>query len=200
MESYSNACQTDFWKAVFHAEYSFVEERLQGCHDGLSVGCGQAVIEKMMSDRGFHVTGLDVSREALNSAPDEVRTIAGNAEEMPLPDSSFDAVIYVASLQFIGDCGAAIRHTSRVLRPGGKLIALLLNPGSFFFREQSGKPGSYMRKIKHTDLAGMERLISGYFDVQAEYFLGIIGEKLFESSDPGVAALYAINATRQSQR
>lgn len=191
---YLESCRTDFWAAVFEAESGYLAECLQGCRHVLSVGCGPAIVEKLLCDRGFLVTGLDVSREALEMAPDEVRTIAGNAEDMPLPDGSFDAVVYVASLQFIGDCEAAIRHTSRVLRPGGRLVAMLLNPESGFFREQLSKPDSYVRTIKHTDLAEMKRVISRRFDVQAEYFLGIRGEKLFDSSDPQDAALYILNA------
>lgn len=92
-EGYLRACQTDFWSAVFEVEIEYLLEHLAGCEDVLSVGCGPAIVEGALSERGFRVTGLDVSREALDRAPDTIRTVAASAEDMPFPESSFDAVI-----------------------------------------------------------------------------------------------------------
>ena len=136
IERYLKSCQTEFWQGVFRAELDYLTRHLEGSEDILSVGCGPAIIESGLSERGFRVTGLDVSRETLNCAPDRIRTVAARAEDMPFPESSFDAVIYIASLQFIEDFRKAIEKTERVLRPDGKLIVMLLNPGSTFFRDR----------------------------------------------------------------
>ena len=197
IERYLESCRTEFWQGVFRAELDYLARYLEGSEDILSVGCGPAIIESGLSERGFRVTGLDVSRETLNCAPDRIRTVAARAEDMPFPESSFDAVIYIASLQFIEDYRKAIEKTVRVLRPDGKLIAMLLNPESVFFRDRIRNIDSYVRKIRHNDIDEIDRVIAEKFQVQSEYFLGVKGENIFESRDAADAALYIIRGTRK---
>ena len=197
IERYLESCRTEFWQGVFRAELDYLARRLEGSKDILSVGCGPAIIESALSERGFRVTGLDVSRETLNCAPDRIRTVAARAEDMPFPGSSFDAVIYIASLQFIEDYRIAIEKTERVLRPDGKLIVMLLNPESVFFRDRIRNASSYVRKIRHKDIDEIERVIAEKFQVQSEYFLGVKGENIFESRDAAEAALYIIRGRRK---
>lgn len=200
IERYMESCRTEFWQEVFLAELDYLIRRLEGSKDILSVGCGPAIIESGLSERGFRVTGLDVSRETLNCAPDRIRTVAARAEEMPFPESSFDAVIYIASLQFIEDYRMAMEKTERVLRPDGKLIAMLLNPESAFFRDRFRDTRSYVRKIRHRDIDEIERAIAEKFQVQSEYFLGVKAESIFASRDSADAALYVIHGTRKSEK
>jgi len=198
MEKYLQSCKTEFWKKVFKAELDYILRELNGAKDVLSVGCGPAIIEAGLAEHGFNVTGLDISREALGCAPDTVRTVAGSAEKMDFTDACYDAVIYVASLQFIEKYKEAIKQTARVLRTGGKLLALLLNPESEFFKEKTGNPASYINKIKHTDLAEIERTIAEHFSVQTEYFLGIKGQQILESQNPNLASLYVIKGKKKN--
>jgi ubiquinone/menaquinone biosynthesis C-methylase UbiE len=194
---YLESCQAAFWRNVFREELEYLTRHLEGCKDVLSVGCGPAIIESGLSENGFCVTGLDVSQEALACAPDHVRTVAGRAEDMDFPECSFDAVIYVASLQFIEDYRKAIEKTAQVLRPAGRLIALLLNPLSEFFREKVQTPSSYVRKIRHTNLEDMEATIQEHFHTQTEYFMGVREGNIFESQAVTEAGLYVIRGTRK---
>jgi ubiquinone/menaquinone biosynthesis C-methylase UbiE len=114
---------------------------------------------------------------------------------MPFPANSFDAAIYVVSLQFIEAYHEAIRKTASVLKPGGNLIVMLLNPESSFFKAKQLEPVSYIRKIRHTDLQTIEQTLSSYFNIQSEYFLGIQGTSIFASSDPADSALYIIRGS-----
>jgi len=197
MEEYLQSCKTDFWKKVFKAELGYILQQLKGTKDILSIGCGPAIIEKGLAENGFNVTGLDISKEALGQAPDSIRKITGSAENMDFAESSFDAVIYVTSLQFIEKYKEAIRETARVLRSGGKLLAMLLNPQSRFFKEKTNNPASYVNKIKHTDLREIETTIAEHFSIKAEFFLGIKGQEIFESRQPNVASLYVIKGTKK---
>ncbi|MBN1866786.1 class I SAM-dependent methyltransferase [Candidatus Sumerlaeota bacterium] len=197
MKKYMQSCKTDFWKRVFQAEMEYLVQRLEGYRDVLSVGCGPAIVESGLRERGFNVTGLDVSREALNCAPDGIRTVVARAEEMPFPESSFDAAIYVASLQFIEDLREAIERTVRVLRPKGALIVMLLNPESIFFKGKMLDPNSYVRQIRHTDLKEIENAIADRFDVRTEYLLGVKGETVFDSRDRSEAVLYVVVGARK---
>jgi SAM-dependent methyltransferase len=159
------------------------------------VGCGPAIIEATLSKHGLRVTGLDVTPEALGGVPDSVRTVVARAQDMPFPSSSFDAVIFVASLQFIEDWRKAVAQAARVLRDGGRLIVMLLNPASAFFQEKLRDPHSYIRKMRHPDVKEIEEAIGKQFDVQTEYFLGVNGTTLFESGDPADAVLFVIQGT-----
>jgi ubiquinone/menaquinone biosynthesis C-methylase UbiE len=197
MEEYLQSCRTEFWKKVFEAELGYILQQLEGTKDVLSVGCGPAIIEKGLAEHGFNVTGLDISKEALDEAPDSIRTVAGSAENMDFADCSFDAVIYVASIQFIEKYKEAITEAARVLRSGGKLLAMLLNPQSQFFKGKTNNPASYVNKIKHTDLREIETTIAEHFSVQTEFFLGIKGQEIFESRQPNLASLYVIKGTKK---
>ncbi len=198
MDKYLQSCKTEFWKNVFKAELDYILRELNGTKDVLSVGCGPAIIETGLAEHGFNVTGLDVSREALDQAPDGIRTVVGSAEKMDFADACYDAVIYVASLQFIEKYKEAIKQTARVLRTGGKLLVILLNPESEFFKEKVKNPASYVSKIKHTDLREIEKTIAEYFSVQTEYFLGIKGRQILKSQNPNLASLYVIKGKKKN--
>ncbi len=205
-KKYLNSCQSEFWKEVFEKELEYASKELQGYKDILSVGCGPAIIERGLIENGFNVTGLDVSKEALEGAPDDIRTIVGSAEQMNIPDSSYDAVIYIASLQFIENYASAVEETSRVLRPDGKLVVLLLNPESEFFEQKTENPESYVNRIKRREAGGVEKVIfkeieeviRKYFSVQkAEYYLGIKGKQVFDTQDQKLASLYIISGVKK---
>ncbi|NLA40606.1 MAG: class I SAM-dependent methyltransferase [Smithella sp.] len=197
---YAKTCQEDFWQKIFRAETDYLMARLEGCRDILSVGCGPAIIEGELIRKGFHLTGLDVSAEALACAPDGLRTVTGRAEDMPFPDNSFDAVIFVASLQFIADYRSALTRTFAVLRPERIFLAMLLNPESLFFKKMKNEPDAYVRFLRHQDLREIAEEAARHFVLQTEYALGIRGENVFESDNPSDAALYVLVGRKAKQR
>jgi len=197
IDRYMQSCRTEFWQRIFRIELEYILKHLVKGEEVLSVGCGPAIIESALSECGFSITGLDVSQEALDCASDSVRTVAARAEDMPFPASSFDAVIYVASLQFIENYRKAIEETTRVLRPEGTLLVMLLNPESNLFKARLRDPNSYVRKIRHTDLREIEEVIAENYGVHREYFLGVKGDAIFESRDVTDAVLYIIKGTRK---
>ncbi len=199
VKKYVETCRENFWQKVFRVETDFLTARLEGCRDILSVGCGPAFIESDLSRRGFCVTGLDVSAEALKCAPDSIRTVMGRAEDMPFSEASFDAVIFVVSLQFIEDYRTVLSRTPAVLRPEGKMIAMLLNPESAFFKTMRNDPASYVQWIRHTDLNDLEKEAGKHFILRSEYFLGIRGEEIFESQKPDEAALKVLTGRKMTQ-
>jgi SAM-dependent methyltransferase len=194
---YAESCQEGFWQSIFRFEVEYLNEQLRGCTDVLSVGCGPAIIESELSRRGFNVTGLDVSLEALGEAPDNVRTVAARAEDLSFPDRSFDAVIFVASLQFAEDFRKAVENAALVLRPNGRVVVMLLNPQSDFFKRRSRDRRSYLRRIRHTDLRRIEVMMAEKFDLRTEYFLGVKGDKVFDSADATESALFNIVGTKR---
>ena len=199
MKKYLQSCKSEFWKNIFEVELEYILHELKGIKDVLSVGCGPAIIETGLVEHGFNVIGMDVSKEALGQAPDSIRTVVGLAENMDFAAKSFDAVIYVASLQFIKKYREAVKQTVCVLRPGGRIVVMLLNPDCEFFKEKTKKPNSYINNIKHTNLMEIEKAVADYFSIKTEYFLGIKGREIFQSLDSNTASLYVIKGTKKSK-
>jgi ubiquinone/menaquinone biosynthesis C-methylase UbiE len=196
MEKYLQSCKSAFWKEVLKAELDYVFQQLRGVKDVLSIGCGPAIVEAGLAELGFCVTGLDISKEALELAPDNIRKVTGTAEKMDFSDCSFDAVIYIASMQFIERYKQAVKETARVLRSDGRVLVMLLNPQSEFFKERFQNPDSYVNRIKHINPKEIEDAIAKYFSVETEYFLGIKGTETFRTQAPDSAALYVIKGKK----
>ncbi len=102
--------------------------------DGLDVielGCGTAYVSAWLARRGARVVGIDQSDAQLATArrlQDEhdlhFPLIAGNAEEVPYPDASFDLAISEYGAAIWCDPYRWIPEAARLLRPGGRLIFL----------------------------------------------------------------------------
>ncbi|MBN1440262.1 MAG: class I SAM-dependent methyltransferase [Anaerolineales bacterium] len=200
MARYLESCRKDFWRRVFQLELEYLVSHLGGCRTVLSVGCGPAVIEGGLAERGFRVTGVDVSRTALGCAPDTVRTIVADAETMALPEESFDAALFVASLQFIGDYRKALDRAAAALNPAGRIIAMLLNPDSAYFKQKSRSSDSYVSKIRHTDLKAIARAAEEHFAVRAEYFMSLQGGDLTASPAGAESILYVVFGEKRPSR
>ena len=195
---YLKSCHKEFWKTVFEAEFEYLLQHLSGCRDILSIGCGPAIIEKSLSKHGLNVTGLDISQNTLEQESDTFRVVLANAKSMPFKAYSFDAVIYVVSLQFIDDYRKSIEEAARVLQKNGVIIVMLLNPKSSFFKNRFNNRNSYIHKTKHMELSEIENVISALFNIQTEYFLGINKNSIFESRDADYASLYVIRGIKKA--
>lgn len=98
--------------------------RAPGAHV-LDIGCGVGFTVSRLIRRGFRVTGVEPAEGMLRrarAANPSAEIITGDAERLPFPDDSFDAVIAIEVLRYIHDTSAALRECVRVLRPGGKAI------------------------------------------------------------------------------
>lgn len=63
---------------------------------------------------------LDFAREMLAGAPRPA--VVADATRLPFRDGSFDLVVAALLLSFVGDRGALLRETARVLTPGGSVV------------------------------------------------------------------------------
>jgi hypothetical protein len=87
-------------------------------------------------------------------------------------------MFFVASFQFIEDYRKALDRSVAVLCPKGKIIILLLNPESLFFKERSRDPDSYVSRIRHTDLKAIEYAVAKDFEIHTEHYLHINGSNV----------------------
>ncbi len=196
-DHHAQSFDTNFWNDIRDLELKFIIENLSGCKDILSIICGPTTIESQLSQNGFHVVSMDFSCEISKHNSQYERPVSVRTELIPLQDLLFDAVIYVTSLQFIEDIETAIIQTTNVLRPQGKLLVFLLNPTSELVSSRINDPNSYYHKIKHTNLMDIENLISDYFTVQSEYYLGIQGQRIFASNSKADSILYVVQGIKK---
>jgi SAM-dependent methyltransferase len=79
---------------------------------------------------GATVTGVDYGKDAVLAATavaraerlvERVRFARGDAEDLPIPDGSFDAVLCECSLCTFPDKPRAVAEMRRVLKPGGRV-------------------------------------------------------------------------------
>lgn len=95
----------------------------------LDLGCGGGLLSEPLTHSGAHVTGIDISENALREARDHalagglsIDYIRSPAEELPFAGESFDTVVAFDVLEHVFDLGRTISEVSRVLKPGGRLI------------------------------------------------------------------------------
>jgi ubiquinone/menaquinone biosynthesis C-methylase UbiE len=93
---------------------------------GIGTGLNMPYYDKT---RVSQITGLDPAlelhpqaRKRIAQAGLQVELLALSAEQIPLPDASFDTVLLTYTLCTIPDPLAALREMRRVLAPGGQLL------------------------------------------------------------------------------
>lgn len=93
----------------------------------LDVACGTGVLTRLVAVRtgsSGAVTGLDLSPRMLAIAKRLSPTLTwqeGDAQALPFPDETFDAVVSQFGLMFVPDPTLALREMMRVLKRGGHL-------------------------------------------------------------------------------
>ncbi|MGW3496229.1 class I SAM-dependent methyltransferase [Streptomyces sp. NPDC001020] len=95
--------------------------------DLLDLGCGTGSLSLLAAERGYRVTGVDLSpamvelARAKTAGHDTVFHI-GDAATPPVGEQLFDVVLVRHVLWTLPDPGRVLRHWRGLLRPGGRLV------------------------------------------------------------------------------
>jgi SAM-dependent methyltransferase len=170
----------------------------------LDMGCGEGRLPRDLKQRGYAVSGVDVSptliAAALDLDPDGTYRVAA-AGDTGFADSSFDTVVAFLSLHDMDALHPAIAEAARVLRPAGWLCMAMVHPlnsaGSF----ESSEPEAlyrlevpYLQERRYADdyqdgeyrmrFASIHRPMGAYFDALERH--GFLTERVREipNGDP----------------
>lgn len=99
----------------------------------LDVACGTGLVTLAAAAAvgvGGEVIGTDISeamvtraqRQALTAGIENIQFKRMDAEQLDLPDASFDVVLCALGLMYLPDPEAALREMRRVARPGGRIV------------------------------------------------------------------------------
>lgn len=91
----------------------------------LEVGCGAGRLTDYITQKGFDVVGIDVSktliRENYIRNPDAITFIA-SGDKLPFMDSSFDIIMSFDVFEHIPDYNGHLEEVLRVLKPHGHYL------------------------------------------------------------------------------
>jgi SAM-dependent methyltransferase len=157
----------------------------------LDVGCGPGLATQLAARRGAHIAGLDAAEAALAIARERTPQgdfRAGEMEDLPWPDNTFDVVTGFNAFQYAADVVNALREARRVARPGGRvamavwgraedntdMAALITALGRFLPPPPPGAPGPFAlsapgRVEALLEQAGLTPLSSGEVECPFEF-------------------------------
>jgi len=128
----------------------------------LDVGCGEGRVTRDLGAAGHRVVGVDVALSmivAAREADPDGEYVEADAAKLPFGDGAADLVVAFMTLMDMDRMEEAVGEISRVLEPGGRLVAAVVHPinsaGQFVPREgDDGAPfviESYLGRRPYTD-------------------------------------------------
>jgi SAM-dependent methyltransferase len=115
--------------------------------DVVELGCGTAYVSAWLARRGARPVGVDVTPAQLSTARRcqegtgiVFPLVEASAEDVPLPDASFDLAVSEYGASIWCDPHAWLPEAHRLLRPGGRLWFLRNSTLSILCMPDEGKP------------------------------------------------------------
>lgn len=113
-----------------HSYRTLLTNQLTDVSEALHLGCGRDLGGMLaLFPKSIRVVGVDPDATALQEYPGEAYEADGAA--MPFADESFDLVFSEYVLEHLAQPQAVFAEVARVLRPGGRFIALAPNFWSY---------------------------------------------------------------------
>jgi len=180
--SYDDFFNTGIGKEILEKEAEYVAENIEGT--AASIGCGTGIIEERIMEIGrMKIIGIDVDDEMLYFARKRIDVIKADSSLIPLKDSSVDGVIFITSLEFMDDYRKSIEEAERILKRNGRIVAIILNTSSSYFKSMYQKKGYLWKNIKHINVGKIEEYLMEKFDIKKKPLFGIEDGKFVKDGD-----------------
>ncbi len=125
------------------------------------LGCGTGELAANLAPFVRHVIGVDSSSEMLHAARTRLGSMhhvelrSGQLEALPVDDQSVDAATAFLVLHHLPDPLAVLRETTRILKPGGRLLLVDM---------QEHDRNEYRSQMGHVWLGFTPEQLSGWFE------------------------------------
>jgi len=180
-----------------------VELRVLGEVDGLDVvelGCGTAYVSAWLARQGAQPVGVDPTPAQLATAREmqaefglDFPLVEAIAEDVPLPDASFDVAVSEYGASIWADPYRWIPEAARLVRPGGRLVFLrnstvvVLHQSLEGATEQLQRPQRGLCRIEWPDTGEIEFHLPGGELIELLRGSGFQVERLLELYAPDEA-------------
>src|SRR4051812_14182087 len=132
-------------------EVEIVERYARG-KQVLEVGCGTGLILDRVAAFASRTSGIDLSGGMLaRAAARGLSVVQASATELPIASASVDVAYSFKVLAHIPDIAGAMREMSRVVRPGGYVIAEFYNARSLRRLVKAVKPPTAVSDQTHDE-------------------------------------------------
>jgi len=100
--------------------------------DVLDVASGDGVLAELLAPHARSIKCLDISQRVVDAGKKRLRNFSnvsfepGDMHQLPVADASYDTVLLMHALTYTKKPSGVFNEASRVLRPGGRLLAATL--------------------------------------------------------------------------
>jgi ubiquinone/menaquinone biosynthesis C-methylase UbiE len=100
--------------------------------DVLDIASGDGVLAELLAPTAKSIVCLDISERVVEAGRRRLKSFEhvtfelGDMHSLPVNDAAFDTVLLMHALTYTKDPAQVFREAARVLRPGGKLLAVTL--------------------------------------------------------------------------
>lgn len=124
-------------KKSFPARFSVILHLIRSNNNILDVGCGEALLSKMLIEQSNRVVGIDISEEAIKLArEDGVEALLCDVEKenLPFDYKSFDIIILSEIIEHLISPRDVLEKLKYYLKDGGFFIITFPNIGFYKYR------------------------------------------------------------------
>jgi len=112
----------------------------------LEIGCGTGHWSRFFSEKGFEVTGIDISEEMIKTANRKniprCHLQVADGQSLSFFDNSFDIAAAITTLEFSENPERIISEMARCVKPKGKLLFGVLNSSSSYNQKRQNNAES----------------------------------------------------------
>ena len=111
----------------------FIEKHVPNGSVMLDVGCSSGYSSKKLYEKGYHVTGIDISDEMIQLAErstknTDIRFHQADVNSLPFKNETFDATVTINVLEWTNIPAHALQEMTRTLKQDGFLCVGILGP------------------------------------------------------------------------